>query len=150
MDVRCSFIILRDKQSIEFRDTDNLSKIIYNHSVAPHKPGRLCTVGSSFLLYDDRSKRPRDIHWLDCSGDKPKLLKEKSFTTSLRDMWDFVRVQNVANELIIGVDPEKGIHCYNTVTKSLEWSVARKLPGMQKPLHATCITSGWVWTYVCI
>ena len=77
----CIVFIPSDQQCIEFRDTNDLSRIIYNHSVAPHKPGELCTVGSSFLLYEDGSKIPRNIHWLDCNEGKLKLLKEKSFTT---------------------------------------------------------------------
>ena len=133
--------ILRDEQYIEFRDTDNLSKIIYTHLVAPHKPGRLFTVGLSTLLYEDQSKEPSDFQWFDCNKIKPKLIKEKSFATPLPGMWDFIRVQNVTDELIIGFERQEGIICYNSFTKSLEWSVAGKLPGMQNAINARCITT---------
>ena len=137
----CNIFILRSETYIEFRNANNLSQILYTHSVAPHKPGTLCTVGSSFLLYEDRSKEPSDIHWLDCNESKPKLLKEKSFIISLPSILDMTGVQNGAEELIIGSSYGNGVHCYSTAKRSLKWSVARNLPGIQKGLWAIGITS---------
>ena len=113
----CNIFILRDEKCIEFRNRNNLSQILYIHSVAPHVPRVLSTSGSSMLLYDDGSKRPYHIHWLDCNESKPKLLKKKSFTTSLLYLNDMIRVQNGAEELLITSDYDKGIHCYSTTTK---------------------------------
>ena len=83
---------------------------------------------------------PCKIHWLDCNEGKPKLLKEKSFTTSQQTLWDMIGVRNGADELIIGISPAD-IHCYSTATKSLKWRVSGSLPGMQKSLHAAGLTS---------
>ena len=131
----CDALIRRDKQSIEFRDTNDLSRIIYTHSVAPHRPEHLCTVGSSFLLYEDESKNPCDIHWLDCNGSMPKLLTEKSFTASLQVLWDMIGVRNSTDEQVVGIQGISGIHCYSTATKSLKWSVEGKLPEMREALY---------------
>ena len=137
----CEIFILRDKKCIEFRDTATLSHIICTHSVAPHKPGRLCTVGLPFLLYEDQSKEPRQIHWLDCNEGKPKLVKEISFTTSVPYLSDMIGVLNDAQELVIGVTSENGIHCYSTTNKNLKWSMAGNLSGMQKVLDAERVTT---------
>ena len=122
--------IPRDQQCIEFRDTNDLAQILYAHSVAPHKPGRLCTVGSSFLLYEDQSKMPRNIHWLDCNEAKPKLLKERSFTIPPSYLYDIIAVRIGPDEMIIGIGCDSGIHCYSTTTKSLKWEVAGQMPGI--------------------
>ena len=135
----CIVFVLRDRKSIEFRDTNNLSQILYTHSL-PHKPGLLCTVDSFTLLYQDRSEKSCEIHWLDCYGAKPKLIKEKSFTTSLQYIRFMIAVQNGDDELIIVVN-STGIQCYSTCTKNLKWSVEGKLPGMKKALYAVGLTS---------
>ena len=57
---------------IEFRDLNNPTDVILIHSLAPHEPGRLCTVSPSTLLYVDKSKKPYEVHMLDCSETKPK------------------------------------------------------------------------------
>ena len=132
-------VILRDERCIEFRNINNLSQILYTHSVMPHMPSKLCTVGSSMLLYQDQSKIPPRIHWLDCNESKPKLLKGKSFTTSLQDITDMIGVRNGTDELIIGTGKQNGIHCYSTTTKSLKWSMEGQLPGMKNALYAASL-----------
>ena len=129
----CNIFILRNEQCIEFRNVNNLSQILYTHSVAPHIPDRLCTVNSCMLLYEDRSKNACKIRWLDCNEAEPKLLKEKSLTPSVQYITDMIGVRNGADELIIGTN-STDIHCYSTTTKSLKWSVSGKLPGMQQEL----------------
>ena len=117
--------------------------------MAPQKPGRLCTVGSSILLYEDQFKEPREIYWLDCNEAKPQLLKEKSFTTSLLYLWDMIGVRNGADELIIASHLHD-IHCYSTTTKSLKWSVTGNLPGMQKDLFPVELAhDGYGHLFVC-
>ena len=86
------------------------------------------------LLYEDLSNKPREIHWLDCNDAKPKLLKEKSFTTSLHVLWDMIGVRNGTDEQIVGIQGFGGVHCYSTATKSLKWRVVGKLAGMQEVL----------------
>ena len=137
----CNIFIHRDEKCIEFRNTNNLSEILYTHSVVPHKPGRLCTVESYFLVYQDQSKEPCDIHWLDCNEAKPKLLREKSFTTSLLYLYDMIGVKNGTDELIIGIHPEIGIHCYSTTTKSLKWKMTGKLLGTKNASEARKVTT---------
>ena len=88
------------------------------------------------LLYEDRSKNPFKIHWLDCNEAKPELLKEKSFATSLPYITDIIGVQNGVDELFIATSLKNGIHCYSTATKSLKWRVVGKLPGMCKEMWA--------------
>ena len=138
----CNILILRDEKCIEFRNMKKLSQILYTHSVAPHKPGRLCTVGSSMLLYKDQSKELCDIHWLDCNEGKPKFLKEKFFTTSLLVLRDMIGVRNGSEELIIiGAGSLNGIHSYSTTTGGLKWRMKGKLPGMQNALDAEGVTT---------
>ena len=52
-----------------------------------------------------------------------------------------VGVQKDTDELIIGIIIYKAIHCYNTTTKSLKWSVAGKLPGMKNGLDTKGVTT---------
>ena len=57
----------RTEMRLDILDGNDLTKIIYSHSVAPHQPGRMCSVSPSKILYEDRSGNPCRVHWLDCS-----------------------------------------------------------------------------------
>ena len=52
---------------IEFRDVDDLDKVVLAHSVAPHQPKRLFATAPATLLFEDVSSKPRTIYKLDCS-----------------------------------------------------------------------------------
>ena len=58
--------------------------------------------------------------------------------------------ENGAEEVITGIQPYTGIHCYSITTKSLKWSVSGNLPGMQNPVNALGLTSdGRGYLFVC-
>ena len=63
-------------QEICFRDADNLDRILYTHSVAPHDPYRMCSATPSKLLYVDTPTN--EVHWLDLSESQPKPAAGKS------------------------------------------------------------------------
>ena len=52
------------------------------------------------------------------------------------DITDMIGVQDGSDELVIIDHVLYGIHCYNTTSKSLKWSVKGNLPGMQSALFA--------------
>ena len=92
---------------IEFRNVDNLDKVVRRHSVAPHKPGRLCTIPPSTLVFEDKSSKLRTIYKLDCSGLPLYISNPTLFIgTELKDIWDmsFTQLDNTQLVLIAGAD----------------------------------------------
>ena len=69
------FLFCRNNKEIDFYDINNLNEVLVTFPVAPHLPGRLCSTSGSTsgskLLYEDESKHPHVIRWLDCSTSPP-------------------------------------------------------------------------------
>ena len=63
----------RDRQKIVFRDINELNEVSLTYSVAPHKPGSLCTESPTTLLFLDESSTPRQLKRLDCSISNPEI-----------------------------------------------------------------------------
>ena len=120
---------------------NNLCPILYTHSVAPHEPRKVYTVGSSFLLYEDRSKEPYSIHWLDCNETKPKFLKEKSFTTSLQTLWVCLQFKMVPRNWLSQLLQKMASIATAQLPKAWNGEWQEKLPGMQKVLYPVHITT---------
>ena len=114
---------------IQFRNRENLGESFFNYSVAPHKPGALCSVSPSILVYENISKNPRQLHWLDCSEADPKSLAITADT-------NFTVVQDVCTAelekekllIVISYDANELIHAYNSTTGELKWSAETRTP----------------------
>ena len=131
----------RSEQTIEFRDVSDLSQILHSYSVAPHKPDRLYAVTPHTLLYADASKRPRDVHWLDLSGSKPKpAAGKRAIHLEQDDIRNMCFVQHGDKQLLIVADRNK-LFAYNTNTGKNEWKVSGKLQGVDKGIDFSGVTT---------
>ena len=126
----CTFSLSFSASSkIDFRNRENLNEIVLTHSVAPHQPAALCSISPSVLVYEDTSKNPRQLHWLDCGEVKPRLLGITA-NTDLTGVQDMCIVESENEKLLIVISYyEHGlIHAYNSVNGQLKWSVPKKIP----------------------
>ena len=100
--------------------------------MAPHQPGILCAVSPSVFVYEDASKDPRQLHWLDCSEPAPKLLGITA-NTNLSDVQDICVAKLEKETLLIVISRVRDelIHAFNSITGQLKWSVQKKIPGMK-------------------
>ena len=130
----------RDEENIEFRDANDLGKVLCTHSVAPHQPGWLCTKTPSVLLYSDTTKSPREIRLLDLDGPQPKLAPEiiHSQHDVIRDMCS---IQDRGKWLLVIATNGEGLFAYNIKEDKIEWKVDEDLPGMTKKLDARGVTT---------
>ena len=62
--VKLTHDVCRSAQKIEFRDKNNLKKVVHTYTVAPQIPGRLCATGPDTLIYVDYSKNPLKVRTL--------------------------------------------------------------------------------------
>ena len=111
---------------IEFRNKENLAEIVLTHSVAPHKPGRLCTVSPSVLVYSDKAKNPEELHWLDCSEPKPKPLGI-TVNPNLDVVQDMCIAESEKERLLIQLARKENVPlpAYNSTTGQLKWSAQK-------------------------
>ena len=114
------------KEEIEFRSIHDLNKVLYIHSVAPHKPGRLCHVAPSVLLYENTSTEPREIHSLDCSGDEPTPTGSVVHTNITADIENICCTEYKNEKILVVADKDEMIHVYNTASGELKWTVKEK------------------------
>ena len=121
------------KNFIEFRDLNNLDEILYTHSVARNKPGRLFPVSPSILLFGCGTVEGPEIHWLDCSAIPPKEVSQKNVIFPTENIiWEmcFVNEEKNRKRLIIITAGNERIYAYNVDTKSLEWKT--EIKGMKQ------------------
>ena len=125
---------------IEFHPTDMLKEVKLSYSVAPHRPATLCTSTPSTLLYEDRFMHLCEIRYLDCSESQPK--STSVMHTQQSQILDMCCIQHNDKQLLItSRDFDGGIYAYNTDTKTLEWIVKGKLPGMRHDISVEKITT---------
>ena len=119
------------KDVIEFRDLNNLHKILHTHSVSP-EPGRLCQVSASVLLFVCGTLEQPEVHRLDCSTIPPKEDSIIIFPAAVNvyDMCFVSREMNNGRFIIVTPEGPKGIHAYNVDTNKLEWK--KEIEGMEK------------------
>ena len=116
--------------------------ITCTYSSAPHKPGILCAGTKSTLLYVDESKKPRDVHWLDLSGLKPKPAAGKRVIhTQIFNIYDMCFVEDRDKQLLIVAGGDKGLFAYNTQNDKVEWKVGENLSGNAKHAKAMGVTT---------
>ena len=139
MHVICTF---SNEQTIVFRPTEDLNRILHIHSVAPHRPMRLCTTTASTLLYEDWTKSTREVHWLDVSDAQPKPAAGKCVIhTQLYRMYDMCAIHNGDKHLLVAAAGEDGLFAYNMKRDQLEWKVDVKPHGMEKYMEASGVTT---------
>ena len=153
--------IYRGNREIDFHDVNNLNLIVLNFPVAPHRPGRLCQSSPTSLLYVDNTKVQREIRWLDCSTMPPKLATvTDSITSTPRpkmthitlqcEVFSICCVQNEDKQLLLTTHGRKGVACYDVTKDRLDWCLMRNLPGMEKEINASSVTTdGNGHLYVC-
>ena len=119
---------------IEFRDKNDLNKILHTHSVAPKQPGLLCQVSPSVLLYICGTVARPEVHWLDCSSIPPEEDCQKNIIFLAANMFRnmcFVREEiNRKCLVIVTAQGPHGIHAYNMDNNSLEWK--KEMKGMER------------------
>ena len=109
---------------IDFRDLINLNEVILSHSTVPHEPGIMCTSTATTLLYENQSKYPREVRWLDCRVSPPKAASGTNITvTQQNNMWDMRYVSLGDKQLLITSHRYEGVNAYNVKTDKLEWKV---------------------------
>ena len=127
---------------LDILDGNDLTKIIYSHSVAPHQPGRMCSVSPSKILYEDRSGNPCRVHWLDCSELPPKPAAGKTSIITRQDIiWDMCLGKHKGKHVLITSRSYDGIFAYSTKTNRLLWRISGSLTGMERVLGAEGITT---------
>ena len=118
---------------IEFRDLINLSEVILSHTTAPHEPGIMCTVSATTLLYENQSKYPREVRWLDCKVAPPKAASGTNITVTLQNnIWDMCCVKDGDKQLLITSHRYDGVFAYNIKTDKWDWHATCKVPGAEK------------------
>ena len=133
---------------IEFREIDNVSRILYTHSVRPHSVIGIYPVSPSVLVYFCIATR--QLHWLDCSGKEPKNL---GITVSLDEfhtyshITDMSAVNHEGETLLVVLQGcrDGKIYVFSAATGRLKWSAEIKLPstgqGQGKGFEAGCVTA---------
>ena len=114
------------RAEIEFRSINDLNEVLHIHSVAPHKPGRLCHVAPSILFYENTSDEPREIHSLNCSEDEPAPMGVVVHTNIMADVEDICCTEYKNEKLLVVADKDEMIHVYSTSTWKLKWTVKEK------------------------
>ena len=134
-DFRCN------PHDIRFHDAEDLTSFS-NYSLTPHAPGILCQGTVSTLLYEDTTRSPREVQWLDLSDGEPKPAAGKPVIhTQNNDIEDMCFVQYGEESLLVVADTEQGLFAYNTEKDKLEWRVAEYLPGNKRDMTVMGVTT---------
>ena len=131
------FLVSRNNKEIEFYDINNLNEVLVTFPVAPHLPGRLCSTSDptsgatsgSKLLYEDESKHPHVIRWLDCSTSPPSPATGSN-VTHIRiqsGIHDMCCAHVKGRQFLITAHGHKGISGYDASTDKLEWNFEGKV-----------------------
>ena len=116
------------QREIVFHDVVDLGVIVLTYSVDPGRPGRLCTVSSTTLLYTDDSKIPREVRWLDCTTSPPRPTSGRHITHTQDDViGDLCCVEHSNKQLLVTVHKSTGINAYNTSSNKREWCISGEL-----------------------
>ena len=130
---------------IDFHSENRLEKVVLNHVVSSHRPGRLCSASSFILLYEDQSKDPREVCWLDCCTSPPKLaypaVGSHNTHTEQDIVWDMCCVKHGDDKLLITSKGYQGMYAYNAHSDKLQWKVKGKVAGMEQEICAEALTT---------
>ena len=110
--------------------------------MAPHKPGKLLyTAASSTLLYEDKSKTPHEVHWLDLSGTLPKPAAGKRVIHTQEHYFCYMCFVQFIDKQLLVVACGEGLFAYDTGTDKLAYKVSGRCSGMEKDIHPMGITA---------
>ena len=130
---------------ISFRDADDLDRVLYTHSVAPHKPAVMCSATPSSLMYVDDSQFPGSklqVHCLDMSESQPKPAARKGVVHLEQEcVFDMCCVQVDENPFLFVAQNVNGIYAYNTQRDLFVGVLNGKPPGMEENIIAHGITT---------
>ena len=133
----------RSSKVIHFYDVDELEEVVHSFSVAPHRPGRLCTFLSSTLLYEDHSQTPHVLKSLDCSTVPIESATDTEFTNLELEcsMHDMCCLGAEEKDYFISTNGYKGVFTYTDDSDQLDWNVKGRLTGMKKDVSLWGVTS---------
>ena len=131
---------------IDFYEVNNFQFVKKTLSVAPFKPGRLCTSASSVLLHIDSRKSSEIVRWLDCSTYPPNRFRVTHLTSpegaAVVSAQDVCYVAHAGKQILLTTHYMEGVRAFNTATDSLEWTIkGRFAAGMKLPMNARGITA---------
>ncbi len=121
-----------------------MDTLMETHSVSPALPGLLCGVPTrvktaaqgSTLLYEDESKHPHIVRWLDCTlgVEACNTIAPKGIThlAERGSVFDMDCLQTAEEQLLFTALEKKGMRAYNTCTDALEWPVNGQLIGFNR------------------
>lgn len=124
----------RLEKCIEFRDANDLNRVIYTHSVGTHQPGVLCAASPTVLLYEDFASNRREVHWLDCSTIPPKPVKGRNVThTELDQLTDICCTHDGIEQLLVLARYVRNdcnyLHIHGATTDQVLHRISYELPG---------------------
>ena len=117
-----SYLIFRSKPVIEFRNIENPAEVILTHSLAPTQIRNLCTVSPSTLLYIDLSKTPCEVNMLDCTGQKPRSLREQVVRVEHTGI-SVCYTESVGKAFLIIAG--RDLCAYDLVSGKMSWKIAQ-------------------------
>ena len=103
---------------------EDLDEVVHSYSMAPHRPGRLCTIPPATLLFEDKSRFPRKIHKLDCTVLPVNTSNQtRPIETLMNNIWDISYTEHEEKQLVLITNGYEGLFAYNGCTGELEWTV---------------------------
>ena len=137
---------------INFHDANKLSKIVQSYKVTPRVPTRLAVLPPSVLLYEDVSKVPHEVRWLDCSSSTIKPADELHVTTTRQRFTQDMCCTKIGGKTLLLTTSGFGgtIQAYNASNNNVDWIVEGRLPGMRNAIKPHGITTdGQGHLFVC-
>ena len=125
-------MVFSEEQRIEFRQGTDLSRVLYSHEVAPHKPTNLLATAPSVLLYAASSETGDSVFALDLSGTQPKPVGKKkggSRQGGAVGSYDMCTVGGASDQLIVAAHGVHGAHAFSTTSGRLAWRVTEQTYG---------------------
>ena len=137
----CKVYCCRYAEKIEFRDVNNLQKIVLNFTTKPRQPAKLLSLSPTSLMYWDSSSS--SLVTVDCRSSPPcqrpltgKLPKNK--------ITDMCFVDGEDSKLIVVVFKDGSLCVFSAISSELQWQAKQEMPHTrvaQQPLRAGGVTT---------
>ena len=141
---------------MDFHDISNLEKV-ESCSVSPHKPGSLCVIPPSTILFMDKSDKlhTRRINRLDCSVSSPRLIEDilvaKPDSRPIYCLSDLLFVEHKGRSVLVVTSSIK-IMAFDVKLGILVWEVDDQCPGIEHSIGASAAVAddkGHLFIYDC-
>ena len=104
---------------MEFRNLNNLQRVIYTHQVSPHEADALSVMPPSTVFFaDNQLNKPSQVHRLDCSGSTPTVCQSygpyNQYITSLSCLKHL-------NENLLIIAAPQGLQAFKLDTSEVTW-----------------------------